>query len=355
MAYTNIDDSSVHFQTALYTGLGTAKSVTNDGNSNLKPDLIWFKNRPSTVSHAFYDTNRGVNKFLALDQNTSAETTTASGYELTSFDTNGFSLGLNQFGTNNQDNTQYYAAWQWKANGGTTASNTDGGITTTVQANTDAGFSIVTYTGTGSSNTIGHGLGVAPDMMIVKNRSGAYNWAVYHKDSNSSPEDYYAQLNTNNAFSLATDIFGTSSATSSVIGVKNFNETNASGSNYVAYCFAEKQGYSQFGSYVGNGSPNGMCVYTSFKPAFIMVKKSNSTGGWVINDSKRIGHNPNNYDLYANANSAEEDNDRFDLLSNGFKARSTSSPSNSVGAIYIYMAFAENPFVTSTGIPTTAR
>ena len=362
MAYTNIDDPSAHFQTALYTGLGSAKSVTNDGNSNLKPDLIWFKNRPSTVSHAWYDTNRGVNKFLALDQYTSAETTTASGYELTSFDTNGFSLGLNQFGTNNQDNTQYYAAWQWGANGGTTASNSNGSITSTVQANQDAGFSIVTWTGntTGSSQTIGHGLGAAPKTIIVKDRDSTAVWVSYHESLGTGK---YVQLNSSAAQGSISNYWSSTAPSSTVFGVIGDNggagyANNVSGNNMIAYCFAEKQGYSKFGKYVGNGVANGPFVYTGFKPAFVMMKRIDSTGSWHIFDNKRLGFNINNNVLLADTNGSElagADYPFVDILSNGFKPRRTTYDPNISGATYIFATFAENPFVTSTGIPTTAR
>jgi hypothetical protein len=351
MAYTTIDDPSAYFQTDLYTGTGSSLANTFDGNSDMQPDWVWIKERNGAADHALYDSSRGVEKQLESNT-TAAETTEATG--LTAFGSDGFTVGaLAQVNTSSDT----YVAWGWKANGGTTSSNTDGGITTTVQTNTDAGFSIVTYAGTGTSNTIGHGLGVAPDMMIVKNRSGAYNWAVYHKDSNSSPEDYYAQLNTEDAFSLATDIFGTSPATSSVIGVKNFNETNASGSNYVAYCFASKQGYSKFGKYVGNGSnTNGTFIYTGFRPAFIIAKRTDEAAhNWFMWDTKRSPFNLVQAVLYPNATSSESTLFEIDILSNGFKHYNNYGSTNASGASYIYMAFAENPFVTSTGIPATAR
>jgi hypothetical protein len=351
MAYTNIDDPSAYFQTALYTGNATDnRAITYDGNTDMQPDFLWFKTRSTTENHALIDSNRGITKHLRANTTSDEKTKTTL---LKSFDSNGFTLGIDSL-TNSNGNT--LVSWGWKANGGTTSSNTSGTITSTVQANTTAGFSIVTYTGNGSTGqTIGHGLGVTPDMMIVKNRSGLYNWAVYHKDSNSSPEDYYAQLNTTNAFSLATDIFGGSAATSTVIGVKNFNETNASGSNYVAYCFASKQGYSKFGKYVGNGDANGPFVYTGFKPAFLMIKRSSSTSNWSMFDNARGTYNSNTPELQANTSSAENSvTGRIDLLSNGFKMTTSIFPNDS-GVTFIYMAFAENPFTTSTGIPTTAR
>jgi hypothetical protein len=359
MAYTNIDDPSAYFQTTTYTGAGADTEVTNSGNSDLKPDLLWIKNRTAGYAHFVVDSNRNISyaqnssnaPYLETDS-TAAENNNQNW--MASVNTNGFTTGISEHINNNSGSA--YVAWQWKANGGTTSSNTDGGITTTVQTNTDAGFSIVTYAGTGTSNTIGHGLGVAPDMMIVKNRSEVYNWAVYHKDSNSSPKDFYAQLNTTNAFSLATDIFGTSSATSSVIGVKNFNETNASGSNYVAYCFASKQGYSKFGSYEGNSNANGPFVYTGFKPAFVMLKPADVAEQWIIHDGTRDPFNKTYHYLFANGAEAEAagGTHHIDLLSNGFKIRTSNANWNASSTV-IYMAFAENPFTTSTGVPATAR
>jgi len=350
--YTAIDDPSAYFQIATYTGNGTDNTaITYDGNSDMQPDFLWFKLRSTTGNHVLFDSNRGVTKYIRSNT-TGAETT--NGTLLKSFDTDGFTVGTS---ANTNWNTETLVSWGWKANGGTTSTNTTGTINTTVQTNTDAGFSIVTYTGNGSTGqTIGHGLGVAPDMMLVKNISGAYNWAVYHKDSNSSPEDYYAQLNTDYAFSLATDIFGTSPATSSVIGVKNFNETNASGSNYVAYCFASKQGYSKFGKYVGNGNDNGVFVYTGFKPAFVLYKKTSSEN-WIILDNKRDPHNVAFTRLVPNKTNADTTSltALMDFTSNGFKLRTSHASINSNNTDYIYMAFAENPFVTSTGIMGTAR
>ena len=356
MAYTNIDDPSAYFQTALYTGNATDnRAITYDGNTDMQPDFLWFKTRSTTENHALIDSNRGITKHLRANTTSDEKTKTTL---LKSFDSNGFTLGIDSL-TNSNGNT--LVSWGWKANGGTTSSNTSGTITSTVQANTTAGFSIVTYTGNGSTGqTIGHGLGVTPDMMIVKNRSGLYNWAVYHKDSNSSPEDYYAQLNTTNAFSLATDIFGGSAATSTVIGVKNFNETNASGSNYVAYCFASKQGYSKFGKYVGNGSTDGNApfVYTGFKPAFVMIKNASASTNWYMWDNKRNPYNVVNNGLNANTSNATQGTayDTLDFLSNGFKIRDYADGTwNGSGNTIIYMAFAESSFVSSQGIPTTAR
>ena len=353
MAYTNIDDPSAHFQTAVHTSTN-AGTITNDGNSDLQPDLIWSKARGSAFNHALYDSTRGVTKFLSSNA-TSAETTASSGFDLTSFNTDGFSTGNNQFNTICGGTT--YVAWQWKANGGTTSSNTDGSLTSTVQANTTAGFSIVTYSNPSTNdNTIGHGLGVQPEIIIFKNTVDASNWYVASKYL-SNYTTKYLELDTTDAEQTHADGMNSTAPTSSVFSVGGISRTGDQGNLAVAYCFASKQGYSKFGSYVGNGNADGSFVYTGFKPAFVMLKRTNGAGGWTIYDNKR-GYNGNNYELFPNSSEAEYTGTSYfeaDILSNGFKLRLTNSQVNGSGDSYIYMAFAENPFVTSTGIPTTAR
>ena len=348
MAYTNIDDPSAFFQVALYTATGSNLSITNDGNSDLQPDLIWFKRRDSTTVHAWFNSSIGRGTFI-YTPGSAAEITCAAGYELLTFDSDGFSLGLNQHGVTNSSGTR--VAWQWKANAGSTSSNTAGSTTTTVQVNQDAGFSIVTYVGNGNAanQTLGHGLGVAPDVIISKRRGATTDWLVYHK---SLGVGYIIYLSENLAASTSSPPYK-DTPTSTVFSTQNqFQATD----NFVSYCFAEKQGYSKFGKYVGNGNANGPFIYTGFKPAFVLVKSSSATHNWHILDNKRDPENV--VDKYVNPdNAAAEDTFTFgDFLSNGFKWRSSSGTSfNESGTSYIYMAFAENPFVTSTGIPTTAR
>ena len=340
MAYTNIDDPSAYFQTKTYTGNSGTLAVTNDGNSDLQPDLLWIKNRTVGYSHALYDSSRGTGKVLRPN-GTNAEGTVTNG--VTAFGTNGFTVG--SAADVNEDNL---VAWQWKANGGTTSSNTDGSITSTVQADTDAGFSIVTYTGTGSAGTIGHGLGVKPDIIIFKRKNGTNNWDFQFKGE--------ARLTLNLTDAQATNVLCTFTSTTTDLGSVATGEKNANGGTYVAYCFAEKQGYSKFGSYVGNGNANGAFVYTGFKPAFIMCKRTDGGGNsWDMHDSARDPFNPSGRTFYANTDGAELTGNNVDLLSNGFKQRDTSANRNGSGNTYIYMAFAESPFTTSTGIPTTAR
>ena len=350
MAYTNIDDPSAHFQNALWTGNGGNQSITNDGNSDLKPDWIWVKCRNVNYSHCSYDSSRGRGKHLAQNV-TDAEQTV---FGVDTFNSDGFTLNS---AVDLNANNSTYVGWQWKANGGTTASNSDGATTSTVQANQDAGFSIITWTGTGSATTLGHGLGVAPAMLIVKNRTTAVDWAVYHKDLTDA--GYVIQINTTDAQAdSGTNRWNHTDPTSSVFSVGAGQQTNQNTNNMICYAFAEKQGYSKFGKYAANGSADGPFVYTGFKPAFIMFKKSSDSGdNWMMYDNKRPGFNVTDEALHPNSSAAEYDNANanLDILSNGFKLRSSFGWVNQNSHTYIYMAFAENPFVTSTGIPTTAR
>lgn len=350
MAYTNIDDPSAYFQIATYTGNGTDNTaITNDGNSDLQPDWIWIKRTSSSEDHQLADSTRGVTKWLQSNLTNSEGTTTA---RLKSFDTDGFTLG-DTGSTNNSGDT--FVAWQWKANGGTTSSNTDGATTSTVQANTDAGFSIVTWTGTGSATTLGHGLSDTPKMLIVKNRSTTVDWAVYHKGLTNP--GYVLTLNTSDGeLNSGFQRWNRTHPTSSVFSVGTGQQTNENTSNMIAYCFAEKQGYSKFGSYIGNGANDGPFVYTGFKPAFLLFKRVDNSRSWVIIDTKRDPHNVASKRLFPDGTSANNVlANLVDLVSNGFKVRHLNVIINSSNEKYIYMAFAENPFVTSTGTPTTAR
>jgi len=354
MAYSDIKDPSAYFQALTYTGNGTTtNNVTNTGNSNLQPDWVWIKQRSATQDHVFTDSNRdgevasGTN--LVLTSNTSEAEASSTGFGI-NYATNGINFDAAWAKVNASGQT--YVAWQWKVNGGTTSSNTDGTITSTVQANTDAGFNIVTYTGNGSNSNFAHGMGEQPDMVIVKNRDSAANWCVWHKDLTSS---YYLQLDTTS--SQQTGPWDGLDPNSGVVFVYSGGLVNASGSDYVAYIFKGKQGYSKFGKYFGSGGTGitAPFIYTGFKPAFILHKCSTSGRAWYLYDTKRLGYNGGNGYLQAQDTDAESSNSVLDITSNGFKLRTTSTQMNQSGATFIYMAFAENPFVTSTGIPTTAR
>jgi hypothetical protein len=347
MAYTDIDKPSDYFNTVLYTGTGSENSKTGIG---FQPDWVWIKSRSDAYEHKTYDSIRGATKEFKTN-NTNAEGTDAQG--LKSFDSDGFTLGTT-LGVNGSSKT--YASWNWLASN-TTSSNTDGDITSTVSANTTSGFSIVSYTGTGSNATVGHGLGVTPSMMIVKNRTTVTNWHVYHKAIGATK---YLHLNLTNAEGTASSVWNDTAPTSSVFSIGTGDGTNKSGDNIIAYCFAEKTGYSKFGSYTGNGNADGTFIYTGFKPAFVLTKSSSNSGAsynWQMWDNKRNTYNA--VDTQLRPNTSESDNPdvsySMDFVSNGFKFRTTDATGNTSGTSYIYMAFAENPFVTSTGIPTTAR
>ena len=355
MAYTNIDDPSAYFQTAIYSGSNSDLTVTNDGNSDLKPDLLWIKQRSSTENHMLVDSTRGVTKYLSTDS-AAAEATVTS--RVASLDTDGFTLN----GASNPVNASgaTYVGWQWKANGGTTSSNTDGDLTSTVQFNSTAGFSIVTYTGKDPIEPlqVGHGMGEAPDVIIIKNRSSGRLWPVYHKDLTSPAANRYLILNGSTYGELANStLWGNVAPSSTIISTGENAGVNQPNENLVAYCWKKRQGFSKFGKYVGNGNANGAFVYLGFKPAFLMLKNITNGGhNWHLMDTK-INPTGNliRQNLAPSANIAEQAYDICDFLSNGFKFRGTNGAWNGNGESYIYMAFAENPFTTSTGVPTTAR
>ena len=351
MAYTTINKSTDYFNTKLYTGNGSAgNAITGVG---FQPDWVWIKNRNSATEHSIFDAVRGATYRLASN-NTDAQSAQAA--ELTAFGSDGFTTG-NAGGTNGSGNG--IASWNWKANG-TGSSNTDGSINTTyTSANTTSGFSISTYTGTGSAGTIGHGLGVAPAMIIVKRLTGsAEAWTVYHQSLDASaPQDKYLHLNTTDAVMDSAGMWNDTAPTTSVFSVGSTGVTNGSGGTFVAYCFAEKTGFSKFGSYTGNGNADGSFIYTGFKPAFVMIKATGQTEQWYIMDTKRPGYNTNNYYLKANATDAEGTSATLamSLLSNGFKINNNDSSMNTSGQGYIYMAFAEAPLVGSNNVPANAR
>jgi hypothetical protein len=348
MAYTTIKKPSDYFNTVLYSGDNASdRAITGVG---FQPDLVWIKNRNNTNSHHWVDSVRGLLRLSSQD--TAAEQDVSSAFK--SFDSDGFTVTEEvNFELNNSGKT--YASWNWLGANGTSA-NTDGSISSTVSANTTSGFSIVSYTGTGSNATVGHGLGVTPKMMIVKQRTGTENWTVYHVSIGNPAQ--YMELNSTGAILTNSLVWNSTNPTSSVFSVGTNARTNNNTSTYIAYCFAEKQGFSKFGSYTGNGNADGTFVYTGFKPAFIMVKvttTANSYDHWIIYDNKRIGYNvAGNRKIYADASDAEPgDTDLIDILSNGFKFRNTHSNANGSGQTYIYMAFAEEPLVGDN--PATAR
>jgi len=339
-----------YFDATLYTGNGSTRTITNSGS--MQPDFVWIKNRTSgSFWHQLYDVNRGPLKALFSNQPDAESTYTDT---LTAFTSTGFTLGTDAtFNGGVNKSSDAYVAWQWKASG-TTSNITVGqysvspnvpSIASTVSANTTAGFSIVTYTGNATNGaTVGHGLGVSPSMIIGKIRSTTGDWYVWQ----TAMGDNFMKLNTTAAqlASTANGVYNTASFSSTVFALGSGSSMNASGGTYVAYCWAPIAGYSAFGSYTGNGSADGPFVFTGFKPAFILVKRTDSTGNWCLFDNKRLGYNGTSAskELYPNLSLSEGTSNGPDQLSNGFKFRDTYSDVNGSGATYIYMAFAENPF-----------
>ena len=369
MAYSSIVKPSVYFNTKLYSGNGGTNALTGVG---FKPDFVYLKCRTDTYNPTLFDSIRGPTKRL-FTHSTAVEGTVSN--SLTSFDSDGFTLGADG-GVN--DGSQTFVSWNFKAAtyGATYYSKVEGGTqsnsdtasaigitagsnssnTWRVAVNRDSGFSIVKYVGTGANATVGHGLGVVPKIIIVKNYAATEPWWVY-----SSVLGATKQLRLNETQAEGTDgnvIWNSTEPTSSVFSVGTNGGSNGSGNNTIAYCFAEKTGYSKFGSYAGNNNADGTFVYTGFSPAFIIIKKYSDTGGWQLRDNKRTVYGNETLNLnYANSSSVEQTTDGFDFLSNGFKWRNQASDCNGNGN-YIYMAFAQNPLVANSGtdgVPTTAR
>ena len=337
---STIKNGAAYMAASTYTGNLTGQSITNGGNNTLgttfQPDLVWIKSRSAATDHKLTDSVRGVTKAL-ISNTTGAETTDLTG--VTAINSNGFTVGVSTV-YNNTGVT--YVGWQWKA-GTTSASNTNGSITSTVSANTTAGFSIVTYTGNGTNGaTVGHGLGVAPSMVIVKSRSTAgTDWPVYHSSLGATG---ILPLDTTDAFIVTSTPWNNTAPTSSVFSVGTSGDTNLSARTYVAYCFAPVAGYSAFGSYTGNGSGDGTFVYLGFRPRFVLIKISSGVDNWFIFDTARGTYNDNNPYLLPNTSGAEGAFSAPEMLSNGFKLNTTSTALNGSGSTYIYAAFAENPF-----------
>jgi len=355
MAYTTINDPSKYFQTQLYTGNGSADhAITNGGNSDLQPDWVWIKNRDAADSHCLFDSVRGVTKLWSSD---SAVVESTDADTLDAFQSDGFRVDAD---VKVNTNTEKYVAWQWKCNAGTTETAvTESGNNpgNTRQTNATAGFSIISYVGTGAAGTIAHGLGVVPDWIIVKGMDVATDSMVYHGYNTAAPETDALNLTETDATSDNAGWWNDTAPTSSVFTLGDHDRVNKDGNTYIAYCFAPKQGYSKFGRYEGNANADGAFVYTGFSPAWLMVKNIDSANVWQVYDNKRGMPNPNTHRINVNTSDAESgtsDSERMDFLSNGFKMRDTSGNVNSAHT-YIYMAFAESPFVSSKGIPATAR
>jgi hypothetical protein len=354
MAYTDIDKPTDYFNTVLYTGNGSSQTLTMDNVG-----LLWMKRRDSSIRHCLFDSVRGGHytgsgdpPLLVSDSSAASQGTDIdSAAKGITFGTTQTVIGNDASGYSYNTSGHSMVGWQWSA-GGSASSNTDGSITSTVSANTTAGFSIVSYTGTGSSPaTIGHGLGATPNMVIIKDRDSSKAWVCYHSALGSTKGIFLEQTAGANTSST---YFNNTAPTSSVFTIANSSHVNTSSDKYIAYCFSEKKGFSRFGSYVGNGSNDGSYIHLGFKPAFVL-QKSTAVQGWQLQDNKRLGYNGANKLLQPHDSASESDVNRIDILSNGFKVRTTDAGQNTSGQTYIYMAFAESPFTTSTGIPTVAR
>ena len=362
MAYTTINKSTDYFNTLLYTGDGTSpKARTGVG---FQPDLVWSKTRGEARNHQLIDSVRGADKTLQSNVTDAEGNQFSYGY-LQSFDSDGFtSIAGSSAPDNWNGNGTTYVAWNWKAGGGQGSSNTDGSINTTyTSVNTTAGFSISSYTGTGSNATIGHGLSSAPEIIFQKCRSNSSTWWHVGSTKISTGFNSYLHLNETDAVASDSSVWNNTNPTSSVFSVGSAAGTNGSSRTNIAYCFHSVKGYSKIGSYTGSGSTNGSYIHLGFKPAWTMYKRisSGGSGGWSIHDNKRSesnGNNPLRKYIVAQTSGTESTDDFFtiDHLSNGFKLRATDGESNASGVTYLYMAFAESPFVTgASGIPTTAR
>jgi hypothetical protein len=348
--YTTIDDPGEYFNTVLYTGNGGANSITGVG---FQPDFVWLKGVNVALHHVLEDAVRGTTKCIYSNLTAAEETQSGA---ITAFDSDGFTFGSGTMADVN-NNGSTFVSWNWKANGAG-SSNTDGNVTTTVSANTTAGFSIVSYTGTGSaSSTMGHGLGSTPAMIMVKRLNTTANWRVWHQNLSATTGKSLV-LNDPDVEDSNTSFFYSQAPNSTTFRPGSGGNTNASGGTYIAYCFAQKQGYSRFGSYGGTGNSNGPFCYTGFSPAYIWIKSTTYAGNWLCLDDKReIQNIGSGSPINLNEDGTQDTNTNYaiDFLSNGFKLRNTNGNIQNSGETMVYMAVAKNPFVTSTGVPACAR
>ena len=340
--YTTIDDPSLYFNTILYTGdivdgdgSGHTLAITGVG---FAPNLVWHKCRSAGQPHLIVDTVRGTTSYNFFYTNTVAEVTANVNGAIKTIDSDGITV---EAGTDSSSKSNVagadgftYAFWNWKE----TAT---------------AGFDIVSYTGTGSAKTESHSLSAVPHFIIVKNRTDTDAWRIYHHKNTAAPETDYLVLDSTDATADSVDQWNDTAPTSSVFTVGTSDQTNENTDSFIAYLFSEKQGFSKFGTYEGNGNADGTFVYTGFRPAFVMTKSVDSTSDWHIFDDQRLGYNVDNNTLAANLSDAEATTDMIDILSNGFKLRIATDPN--VAETYIYAAFAEAPFVNSKGVPCNAR
>ena len=327
--YTSIDNPELYFQAKIYTGDASTQAVTLDGDEDMQPNFVWIKNRATTGYNTLFDSVRGVEKPLWSN---AASSEGSDSNTLTAFGSDGFTVASDA-AVNGSGNSLVAYCWKESA---------------------DAGFDIVTFTGSGGTQNISHSLSAKPELILNKSRSASGNWYVYHGANTSAPETDFLQLQATDATSDNATLWNDTAPTTSVFTVGSaFDNTTT----YVAYAFASKQGYSKFGKYVGNANTNGTFIYTGFSPAWILHKRSSNTGDWRVWNNKSEGFNPNPHALFPNTDATEYNtsNLHIDFLSNGFKFRTSDSNVNTSGETYIYMAFAEAPFVNSNGVPCNAR
>jgi len=334
-----------YFDATLYAGNGSTNTITNSGA--MQPDFVWMKDRTNAYFHGLYDSVRGTGTSKSLYSNsTDAEGTNSANQNLTSFNSNGFSLGSTSSTNAINASGDSYVGWQWRANG-TAVTNTAGSINSSVSANTTAGFSIVTYTGNATNGaTVGHGLGVTPSMIIIKVRNATARWVVYQKDVTTANNQFLELDTTAGVDTSGTNFWTISSINSTTFGLGTNGDTNGSTLNFVAYCFAPVAGYSAFGTYTGNGSTDGTFVYLGFRPRFIILKRTNPgvADAWIMMDTATQTYNVVGNFLQPSQPDEELYAVICDFLSNGFKLRETYTTINTSSGTYIYMAFAESPF-----------
>ena len=351
MSYADLDNPELHHQTKLYTGNGTSgTAITFDGSENMQPDWIWGSCRSVGDNNWMSDSVRGNTKALFSNNSNGEET---SSERIKSFDSNGFTIG--DAGDTNT-NTRTFVTWNWKA-GGSASSNSNGNITSSVSANTTAGFSIVSYTGNETSGaTIGHGLGAVPSMIMAKRRNSGNNWGVYHHRHGNNKGLY---LDENGTGATSSAFWNDTTPTSTVFTLGDSATVNGSSDTYIAYCFADVKGYSRISSFVGNADTDGPWVFCGFRPSFVLIKNTSASEHWRIYDNKRDTYNHMYHVIYANDNGAESTvnnaSEEIDFLSTGFKIRSSAAQLNGSGNTIFFMAFAEAPFVNSKNVPNNAR
>ena len=341
MAFTNIDNPELYFQVKLYAGnagAGTSntQAITLDGSEDMSPDMVYIKARDGVNNGEIFDTVRGVYKYVST--NSDGQENTAFTDNLTAFNSDGFTLGVNT-GDDINDTGKNYVAWCWKESA-------------------TAGFDIVIYTGNGTAgNTVSHSLGVKPNLIFTKKRSASASWGVYESKSGA---EYYMNLDDTIGASDNATIWNDTEPTTSVFSLGTHAYTNTNTATYVAYLWRSVQGFSKIaGSYVGNGNADGPMVYTGFSPAYVVVKNAGGDEAWNVWNNKTPGYNVANKNLQPNSNVVEQTSSagvkEIDFLSNGFKIRGSNTELNQSGNTHIYMAFAEAPFVNSNGVPCTAR